>query len=249
MTFWEHLDELRDVLLRVIAVFAVVCIICFVFKDHLFGIIFWPTKATFPIYRFLGGIVGNLENICPPTVSIINTELTGQLIAHMKMSASAAVVICVPYFFFELGYYLWPALYPRERRAVRFALVGGMMLFYCGMLISYFLVFPLAYRFLLVYEVSESISNMISLSSYTDTLFLLCLLMGILFELPIVAVALAKLGLVDSQFLRRYRRHAILLIVVVAAVVTPTTDIFTLLLVVLPVYLLYEVSIWAVRRK
>ena len=117
-----------------------------------------------------------------------------------------------------------------------------------GIILDYLVIFPLAFRFLGTYQVSDSIPNVITLESYTDLLITLTLLMGILFELPVLAWFLGKLGIIDSAFMKRYRRHAIVAILVIAAVITPTTDVFTLTIVTLPIYLLYELSIAIVHR-
>jgi sec-independent protein translocase protein TatC len=126
--------------------------------------------------------------------------------------------------------------------------VGGYVMFVLGVLLCYFLVFPFTFQFLGTYQVSGEVDNLISIESYMDTLIMLCLMMGIVFELPVVAWILSKMGLIDASFLRKYRRHAIVAILVVAAVITPTADVFTLCLVSLPIYLLYEVSVLIVRR-
>ena len=122
-------------------------------------------------------------------------------------------------------------------------------MFMVGVLISYFLIFPLTFRFLGTYQVSDQVENMISLQSYISTLLMMRLAMGIVFELPILSGLLAKLGFISADFMRRYRRHAVVIILVVAAIITPTSDVFTLLLVSLPMWLLYEVSILIVKRS
>jgi len=122
-------------------------------------------------------------------------------------------------------------------------------MFMLGVLISYFLIFPLTFRFLGTYQVSEQVENMISLQSYISTLLMMCLAMGIVFEIPILSWLFAKLGFISADFMRRYRRHAVVIILIVAAIITPTSDVFTLLLVSLPMWLLYEVSILIVKRS
>ena len=122
-------------------------------------------------------------------------------------------------------------------------------MFMVGVLISYFLIFPLTFRFLGTYQVSDQVENMISLQSYISTLLMMSLAMGIVFEIPILSWLFAKLGFISADFMRRYRRHAVVIILVVAAIITPTSDVFTLLLVSLPMWLLYEVSIWIVKRS
>ncbi|MCI7162038.1 MAG: twin-arginine translocase subunit TatC, partial [Butyricimonas virosa] len=125
----------------------------------------------------------------------------------------------------------------------------GYIMFMVGVLISYFLIFPLTFRFLGTYQVSDQVENMISLQSYISTLLMMSLAMGIVFEIPILSWLFAKLGFISADFMRRYRRHAVVIILVVAAIITPTSDVFTLLLVSLPMWLLYEVSILIVKRS
>ena len=125
---------------------------------------------------------------------------------------------------------------------------GGYVMFVVGILVSYFLIFPLTFRFLGMYQVSEDVANLITLDSYISTLVLMCLSMGIVFEIPILSWLFAKLGLLSADFMRRYRKHAIVIILVVAAIITPTSDVFTLSLVALPMWLLYEVSIFIVNK-
>ena len=144
---------------------------------------------------------------------------------------------------------LSPALYANERKYVVRVVGYGYIMFMVGVLISYFLIFPLTFRFLGTYQVSDQVENMISLQSYISTLLMMCLAMGIVFEIPILSWLFAKLGFISADFMRRYRRHAVVIILVVAAIITPTSDVFTLLLVSLPMWLLYEVSIWIVKRS
>ncbi|MFR4038703.1 MAG: twin-arginine translocase subunit TatC, partial [Butyricimonas faecalis] len=125
----------------------------------------------------------------------------------------------------------------------------GYIMFMVGVLISYFLIFPLTFRFLGTYQVSDQVENMISLQSYISTLLMMCLAMGIVFEIPILSWLFAKLGFISADFMRRYRRHAVVIILIVAAIITPTSDVFTLLLVSLPMWLLYEVSILIVKSR
>lgn len=125
---------------------------------------------------------------------------------------------------------------------------SGYVMFMLGVLLSYFLIFPLTFRFLGTYQVSSDVENMIALQSYISTLILMSLAMGIVFEIPILSWLFAKLGFISADFMKRYRRHAVVIILIVAAVITPTSDIFTLSLVALPMWLLYEVSIWIVKR-
>ncbi|MDY4173749.1 MAG: twin-arginine translocase subunit TatC [Bacteroidales bacterium] len=242
-TFWEHLDDLRGLLIRIVAVVSALSVICFCFKDELFGIVMAPSHPDFVLYRVLGGLI-------PPSIEggLINTSLSGQLMMHFKVALGAGVCLSAPVVIFMVARYLSPALYAQERRAMTAVFVWGGLLFAVGAAVAYVLIFPLAYQFLMTYQVSPDVQNMINLQSYIDNLLLLCLLMGVLFELPVVARVLSALGLLTRGVMRRYRRHALLAIVTLSAIVTPTTDVLTLALVSLPVWLLYEASILVVRK-
>lgn len=241
-TFWEHLDDLRALLLRSLVVVLGAAVVCFCLKDELFAVVLAPLRPDFLLYRVLA--------VPPPDfgAGLVNTRLSGQLMMHLKLAVGAGLCCSVPVLAWLGARYLGPALYPRERRALGGAFAAGGLLFALGVSVAYILVFPLAYRFLAGYEVSASVTNMITLDSYVDNLLTLCLVMGVLFELPVVARVLSAAGLVDRGLMRRYRRHAIVCIVTLAAVVTPTTDALTLALVSLPVWLLYEASVLVVKK-
>jgi sec-independent protein translocase protein TatC len=153
-----------------------------------------------------------------------------------------------PYIIYQLFRFVSPALYANERRYVVQMTFWGYLLFMLGVLLNYFLIFPLTFRFLGTYQVSALVENTITLTSYVDTLMMLSLMMGIVFEIPILSWLFARLGFLTSSFMKKYRRHAIVLILIVAAFITPTSDVFTLTLVSLPMYLLYEISISVVKR-
>ena len=159
------------------------------------------------------------------------------------------MVTATPYIFFEIWRFIRPALYANERRGVKKALCIGTVMFFLGVLLGYFMVYPLTLRFLSTYQLSAAIENQISLNSYIDNFMMLVLCMGLAFELPLVTWLLSLLGLVHKSFLRKYRRHALVLIVIISAIITPTGDPFTLTVVSVPLYLLYELSILMIKDK
>ena len=248
-TFWDHLDELRNVLLK-IAVVAFFCgIVAFIFKDTLFKIVFAPKYDSFVTYRWLeklGSIISDntTEGF---SVSLINTGLAQQFVVHMKTALSFGVLCASPYIIFQLFRFISPALYEDERRYALKIAGSGYVMFMVGVLIGYMLIFPLTFRFLGTYQVSEDVVNMISLDSYMSTLILICMAMGVVFEMPVISWLLAKMGLLKESFMKKYRKHSIVAILIIAAIITPTSDVFTLLAVSLPMYLLYEMSIILVR--
>ena len=250
-SFWDHLDILRSSLVKIAAVTAVFAVVAFFFKEALFSVILAPKDADFITYRWLYFFSGWVtdEQAQDFYVKLINTGLAQQFMIHMKVAMCTGVLCASPYILYQLFRFVSPALYANERKYVVRVVGYGYIMFMVGGLISYFLIFPLTFRFLGTYQVSDQVENMISLQSYISTLLMMSLAMGIVFEIPILSWLFAKLGFISADFMRRYRRHAVVIILVVAAIITPTSDVFTLLLVSLPMWLLYEVSIWIVKRS
>lgn len=250
-TFWEHLDELRGCLVRIAFVVVLFGIIAFLFKREMFDIVLAPKQGDFITYRLFAVVSGwfPFEDITPNafSVKLINTGLAEQFLIHMKTSIYVGVLCASPYILYLLFRFVSPALYSREKKYVSRMVGGGYIMFMLGVALSYFLIFPLTFRFLGTYQVSTEVENMISLQSYMDTLMMMNLMMGIVFEIPILCWLLAQFGLISVEFMRRYRRHAVVIILVIAAIITPTSDVFTLLLVSLPMWLLYEISILIVK--
>ena len=250
-SFWDHLDILRASLVKIAAVTAVFAVVAFFFKEALFSVILAPKDADFITYRWLYFFSGWVtdEQAQDFYVKLINTGLAQQFMIHMIVAMCTGVLCASPYILYQLFRFVSPALYANERKYVVRVVGYGYIMFMVGVLISYFLIFPLTFRFLGTYQVSDQVENMISLQSYISTLLMMSLAMGIVFEIPILSWLFAKLGFISADFMRRYRRHAVVIILVVAAIITPTSDVFTLLLVSLPMWLLYEVSIWIVKRS
>jgi Sec-independent protein secretion pathway component TatC len=182
-------------------------------------------------------------------VKLVNINLASPFFIHMSSAFWLAVLISVPYMLFEIWGFIRPALYKNEKNNVRMALCLGTVMFFLGVLLGYFMVFPLTLRFLATYQISREIVNQISLNSYIDNFMMLILIMGLVFELPLVTWLLSKIGLVNRSMLRKYRKHAIVIIFIVAAVITPTGDPFTLSVVAIPLCLLYEMSIFIIKDK
>ena len=252
-TFWDHLDELRGSLIKMIAAIFVFAIAAFCFKDVLFQIIIAPQNQEFVTYRILdhisqliiGETLSNM-NICD--VQLINTGLAQQFLLHIKASLCAGVLLTSPYLIYLLFHVISPALYSHERKYALRLVSGGYIMFLSGVVLSYFLIFPLIFRFLGSYQVSEVVANTVTIDSYMDTLMMICLSMGIVFEIPVICWILSRMGLINSTMMTHYRRHVIVVLLIIAAIITPTSDVFTLTLVALPMWLLYEASILIVRK-
>lgn len=239
LTFWEHLDVLRGSIIRMLVAAVVAGVAAFVLKDVLFGIVLAPSSSDFVTYRLLG--------VEPFSIELVNTGLTEQFMIHMKVALVAGILIASPYILYLLFRFVSPALYDNERRYSVRLTVTAYVMFIIGVAVNYFVVFPLTVRFLGTYQVSTDVHNMLTISSYVDTLAMMSLVFGIVFEIPVISWLLARFGLLKSAWMSRYRRHAVVAIVAVAAVITPTSDVFTLLLVALPIWLLYEASVLIVR--
>ena len=239
VTFWDHLDELRSRLVKVLLVFAVSAVVVFLLKDSLFAVVLAPSQGDFVSYRVLG--------IPPFSIHLINTGLTEQFMVHMRTAMFVGLLVASPYIIYELFRFVSPGLYANERRYALWVVGSAYVMFIAGLLLNYFLVFPLTVRFLGTYQVSTVVSNMLTLQSYIDTLIGMSFMMGVLFELPVLCWLLSCFGLINASMMSQYRRHAIVAILIVAAIVTPTTDVFTLFVVSLPIWLLYELSILIVK--
>jgi len=239
LTFWDHLDVLRSSLMRMAVVVCVLAIAAFMMKDELFAIVLAPRSSDFVTYQLLG-----VEAF---QISLMNTGLTEQFMIHMRTAIYAGILLASPYILYELFRFVSPGLYQNERRYGLWIVGAAYVMFLVGTLINYFVIFPLTVRFLGTYQVSPDVANMLTLQSYIDTLLSMSMVMGIVFELPVVCGLLGRLGLITHPMMSTYRRHAVVAILVVAAIITPTTDVFTLFVVALPIYLLYELSIQIVR--
>ena len=239
MTFWDHLDELRTVIIRILSVTVVAAVVAFCLKDEWFTIVLAPRSSDFITYRLIGG-----ESFF---LSLMNTGLAEQFMIHLRTAMYAGVLVAMPYIIYQLFCFVSPALYAKERRGATILVVSGYVMFMLGTLLDYLLIFPLTVRFLGTYQVSPDVTNMLTLQSYMDTLLMMNLVMGIVFELPVVSWLLGKMGLVNAEVMRLWRRHAFVAILIIAATITPTTDAFTLFVVAMPIWLLYELSICVVR--
>ena len=239
LTFWDHLDELRGCLWRIVIATVASAIVAFCLKEPLFDLILAPCHSDFILYRLLGAK--------PFSLHLINTGLAEQMLIHIKVSICVGVIFASPYIIYVLFRFISPALYSNERRySIRLTMAAYIM-FFVGIVVNYFLIFPLTVRFLGLYQVSQEIDNMLTISSYIDTMMMLSISFGIIFEIPVISWLLARFGLLKSTWMSNYRRQAIVAILVIAAIITPTTDIFTLFVVALPIWLLYEVSIVIVK--
>lgn len=251
MSFWDHLDELRRVLMRIILVTVVIALGVFMFKDEVFAAVLAPSKGDFLTYRGINHLLVLLgwdSMLIPDTdITLINTQLAAQFMTHITVSMTIGLLAAAPYVVYELFGFVKPALYENERRYSNRIMVAVIALFFLGVAMNYFVIFPVSVKFLGTYQVHEGVVNTIALSSYISTFTTLSLMMGLVFEIPVLVYFLASAGMISGSTLAKYRRHAFVIIMVVSAFITPP-DAFTLALMTVPLYALYEVSIVIARR-
>lgn len=250
LTFGGHLEVLRRMMFRILGVAGVIAVVVFCFKDITWQMLLAPSEWDFVTYRVIEQLVRSVGfagfRFSEYHVELIATDLSSQFMTHVTTAIHLGLLGASPYILYELFRFVSPALYESERRDSVQVVAVVYLLFILGVLMSYYVLFPISFRFLGTYSVAEKVHSTITLDSYVSTFTTLTLLMGVIFQLPVVALALTKLGFIHSGLLSRYRKHAFLLIMVVAAIITPP-DLMTLVLVAVPLYILYEVSIWVAR--
>lgn len=262
MSFWDHLEELRWTLFRSILALFIFAIGSFAFMPTLFDkVIMAPCYSDFIFYRWLCSLnqwlVDKSEyfNVLPDFcndnfhVDIVNIKLASQFFTHMSTSFWLALVLTFPYLMWEIWKFISPALYENEKKNVRWVFLFGTIMFFIGCSIGYLLVFPLTLRFLATYQLSAAITEQVSLDSYMNNFLMLVFIMGVVFEMPLVSWLLSKIGILHRGFFHKYRRHAIIGLLVAAAFITPSSDPFTLGAVFFPLYGLYELSAFFVRKE
>lgn len=238
MSFWDHLDVLRGTLIRSLVALVLACIPGLCLRSLLFdGIILAPARPDFPVYRLLGW---KME------MQLINVEVSAQFFVHLRCALIAGIVLAFPYIVFEIWRFVSPALYEREKKAVKKAFGLSSLLFYSGVLAGYFVVLPACLQFFMNYSVSAAVANTITLGSYISLFGSMVLLIGIAFEFPVVILILSSLGVISRETLRKSRAYALLGIMALSALITPS-DPVSMLVLTAPLYLLYELSILLCR--
>ena len=252
MSFLEHLEELRWHIIKSLVSIFVVAIVAFIFKDILFNkILLAPKSPEFITYRLFCKVaeIVKIPRLCIQTVpmELISIKMSGQFSMHIMVAFVAGFIVAFPYVFYQFWRFIVPALYPKEKSVARGAVAVSSLLFLLGVAFGYFIITPLTIQFFSSYSVSDEVTNQINLISFVSTNASVLLSCGVIFELPILIYFLSKIGLITPKFLKKYRKHAIVLIILAAAVITPP-DIFSQLVVSLPLILLYEVGIVISRR-
>lgn len=258
MGFFDHVEVLRWHIIRSFIAIAAIAIAAFIKSDWVFDyFLFAPTHSSFPTYRLLcklGGWFGFDAEVCHKEIAfkLVNFELSGQFMVQLQTSFILGFVVAFPYIIWELWRFVQPALSESERNKTSLVILFSSVFFMLGAAFGYFVIIPFSINFFSSYVVSESITNTFSLSNYNEFFTMILLGCGLFFELPMVVYFLSKLGILGPETMRTYRKHALVVILVIAAIITPSPDAFTQLVVAIPVFFLYELSILvsaAVQKK
>jgi len=248
MSFLDHLEELRWLLVRSTIAILVCAVVAFFFSDFIFSeIIFGPKSPDFVTYQFfceLGKQFDMADTMCITEINlpIQNREMGGQFSMHMWTSITVGFIFSFPFILWEIWKFISPALYDNEKKyAISFIIVSSI-LFFLGVLFGYYLIAPLSVQFFASYILSPEISNAIDIDSYVSLMKTSAIASGLLFELPIIIYFLTKIGLVNPTFLRKYRKYTLVIVLIVAAIITPP-DVISQVIVTIPIMILYEVSI------
>ncbi|MFA8434002.1 MAG: twin-arginine translocase subunit TatC [Marinifilaceae bacterium] len=252
MSFLEHLEVLRWHLVRSFIAVFIFAIVAFAFYDIIFDkIILAPKNSEFFTNRVLAKL-GELVNVPALAINqtpfqVININLAGQFATHISVSLVVGLILGFPYLFFEFWQFVKPALYSNEKKHARGSIFYTSFLFAAGVLFGYYIITPLSVHFLGSYNVSDQVLNQINLKSYISSVTSIVLASGVIFELPVLIFFLSKIGLVTPQFLKKYRKHSVILILILSAIITPP-DVFSQILVCLPLMVLYEIGIGISKR-
>ena len=264
MSFLEHLEELRWHIIRSVIAIVVMMIVAFIFKNILFDkIVLAPKNPDFVSNRMFcefGHYLAGVFNLKNPDIMCINTnppnlisiKMSGQITTHIVVALVAGLIAAFPIVIREFWLFFKPALHSNEAKHARGAVLASSLLFFVGVLFGYFLLAPLSIHFLNTYQISPDVVNQINVRSFIGTITSICLATGVVFELPIVAYFLTRIGIITPTFMRKYRKHAIVIIFILAAIITPP-DVFSQALVAIPLLILYEISIFisagVIKRK
>ena len=255
MSFLEHLEELRWHIIRSLIAIIAFMIVAFAFKSLLFDtILIAPSRPEFISNRILcelghflneKGIIENRDILCINNneFQLISIKMSGQITTHIIVALVSGLILAFPFVIREFWSFFRPALHSNEAKHARGAVLSSTLLFFTGILFGYFVLAPLSIHFLTSYQVSPNVLNQINIRSYIGTLTSVCFATGIVFELPIIAFFLTKIGVITPAFMRKYRKHAIVVIFILAAIITPP-DVFSQTLVAIPLLILYEISIF-----
>lgn len=251
LSFGGHLEVLRQMLFRILGVTLVFSCIVFCFKALTFEILLAPSDSSFVTYEIVENLMQQIDKSFvfeQFNVDLIATDLSSQFVTHLTTSIYLGLLCASPFIIYELFRFITPALLENERKYSTKIVVSVYALFLIGMLMSYYVLFPISFRFLGTYSVANKVHTMITLDSYISTFISLTLLLGIVFQLPVITFMLAKMGILNAPMMSKYRKHALIIIMLIAAIITPP-DVLTLILITFPLYGLYEASICLIKFR
>lgn len=258
MSFLDHLEELRWHIVRSVAAIMIFMIAAFVASPWIFdNIIFAPARVDFPTFKWLckvGEFTGATEALCVKTIpfKIQSRYMTGQFTMQFMSAFVIGLIVAFPYVFWEIWRFVKPGLYMKERKFSRGAVFFVSFLFLLGVSFGYYVLCPMSIWFFSSYSISDMIVNEFDITSYVQTIVALVFGSGLLFQLPMVVYFLTKIGLLTPTFMRHYRKHAVIIILIIGAIITPP-DPLSQVMISLPIYLLYEISIFisamVIRQK
>jgi sec-independent protein translocase protein TatC len=249
MSFLDHLEELRWLLVRSSAAIVIMGIVSYFFADYIFSdLIFGPTDPSFITYRFFceaSHYLGFADSICITELNFIiqNTQMEGQVNIFVWVCITAGFILAFPYILWELWKFISPALYEKEKKNAKLFIFVASILFFFGVLFGYFVIVPMSVNFLATFSISSVVKNQFSIDSYVSMVKTAVIACGLYFELPIIIYFLTKLGLVGPNFLRKYRKYAVVIVLIIAAIVTPP-DVVSQITVAVPMMIIYEGCIW-----
>src|SRR5882724_6657080 len=250
MAFLDHLEELRWHVVKSVAAILICSIVGFVFVEWIFNnILFAPSRIDFPTFQWmckLGKLVGAEESLCakPFDFTVQSRNMTGQFMMSITASFVIGLIVAFPYVFWQIWSFVKPGLYQKEKTSSRGAVAAVSFLFMLGVLFGYYILSPMTIWFLSTYTISDQIVNQFDITSYVSTVVGMVLGCGLLFQFPVAVYFLTKIGMLTPQFMRKFRKHAIIVILIAGAIITPSPDPFSQLLISLPIYMLFEISIF-----
>ncbi|RMG75862.1 MAG: twin-arginine translocase subunit TatC [Bacteroidetes bacterium] len=260
MPFLAHLEILRWHIIRSVSAIVIAAVMLFLNKSFLFDkVVFAPKKPDFISYRLLCKLSEFLHGLMPTVTGkdtlcigqnlppLQNISMSGQFMTHITASVIGGFVLAFPYVMWELWRFIKPGLHPTERKYTKGFVLITSLLFFIGVLFGYYVIAPLSIDFLLTYNISSEVINNPTLGTYISTVTTVVLACGLIFELPVLVYFLSKMGILSAAFMKKYRRHAIVVALVISAIITPP-DVFSQILVAIPIMFLYEISIFIARK-
>ncbi len=254
MSFIDHLEDLRWHVIRSVIAILIGAVVVFIYaRDIVDKVLFAPADNSFITYKWLCDLshslgLGNMVCLAGVDAKFQSNTMTGQFISTFTIAFIGGFIVAFPYVFWEFWKFIRPALSPKELKRTRGVIFWVSLLFFSGVLFGYYILTPFMINFYFSYTLSDKIINLPNFSDYIENLIYTTVGVGVLFQMPLLVMVLARVGFITAKFLRKYRRHAFIIILIAAAIITPSTDPFSLTIVTIPLYLLFEASIIIASR-